>query len=189
VLTEDTVLTEDRSLIDRFVRLSDHQAFVTLVDRNLPGMRRLLYGLFRGNREDMEDAEQEIILALYRALPRYRGTASFKTYLFRFCRNRAIDILRKKGRQRRLLQRIGIHVPIETPDPEEIVVNRESKRELLNLLFRLKEEDRALILLKEVEGFTIAEVSQIIRVPEGTVKSRLHRIRARLVSMRQEVSV
>ena len=72
-------------------------------------MRRLLFGLFRGHREDMEDAEQEILLALYRSLSGFRFESGFKTYLYRFTRNKAIDIIRKKKRDRTVLQRWKVH--------------------------------------------------------------------------------
>lgn len=62
------VLEEDQLLIARFVHSNDHGAFVNLIQRHLSTIRRLLFTLFRGNRMDMEDAEQEVLLGLFQNL-------------------------------------------------------------------------------------------------------------------------
>ena len=175
-------MIDDLTLIEQFLHSADRQAFVTLIERHRPGIRRLLYSLFVGHREDMEDAEQEILLSLYQDLHRFRGSSSFKTYLYRYSRNRAIDMLRKKGRERRALQSLYGEEPSGITHPEEMVLLRESRQEILDILFRMEEEERTLILLKDVEELSIREVSEIMKLPEGTVKSRLHRTRERLAN-------
>ncbi len=144
-------------------------------------MRRLLYGLFRGNREDMEDAEQEILLALFRSLPSFRFQSSFRTYLYRFVRNRAIDILRKKERERRALERWKTEKnPARAPNPEELVLREEARGQALRLLFTLKEEERTMVLMREVEVLSLKEIGRVLGLRVGTVKSRLHRIRGKI---------
>ena len=72
-----------------------------LVERHLPRIRRLLAALLNGSAEDMADAEQEILVGLWVGLDRFRFASSFRTFLYRFCRNKAIDLLRREGRHRR----------------------------------------------------------------------------------------
>jgi RNA polymerase sigma-70 factor (ECF subfamily) len=128
----------------------------------------------------MEDVEQEVLLALIDSLPRFRFDSTFKTYLYRLCRNKAIDFLRKKRRERALLDRLASQAP-PPPDPEEEAVLRRSHQRALSELLSLPEPERSLILLKDVQGLTVDEVSFIMGIPRGTVKSRLHRTRAKVV--------
>ena len=151
--------------------------------KHIPEIRRFLYSLFNGNREDMEDAEQEILLALFQTLPRFRGDSSFKTYLYRLCRNKAIDSLRKKGRERRILRLIPRSTAVDETNPEDEAVRRSERGEILRQFRRLNREERILLTLKDVEGVSIREVSCIMAVPEGTIKSRLHRTREKLAGL------
>ena len=94
----------DEELARRFVATADHGTFVALVERHLPAVRRLLAGLFNGVAEDIEDAQQEILATLYVGMDRFRFQSSFRTYFYRLCRNTAIDMLRRKGRERRRVE-------------------------------------------------------------------------------------
>ena len=171
----------DEELIRRFVSGGDSGAFEALVRRHALQIRRLLYGLFRGHREDMEDAEQEVILALFRSLARFRFQASFPTFLYRLTRNRAIDMIRRRERERRSLERLRRgRPPGETPHPEEVAVAEMARGEAMALLGGLRVEERAVVLLREVEGLSLEEIASTLRLPKGTVKSRLHRARGRI---------
>lgn len=174
----------DEELIRRFVAGSDRAAFEALVRRHALSIRRLLYGLFRGNREDMEDAEQEVILALFRSLARFRFQSSFPTFLYRLVRNRAIDLIRRRERERRSLERLRRgHPPGDAPHPEEVAVAEVARGEAMALLGTLRVEERDVVLLREVEGLSLEEIAGALRLPKGTVKSRLHRARARIEQM------
>jgi RNA polymerase sigma-70 factor (ECF subfamily) len=170
-------LPEDKALILQFVREGNHDAFITLVRKHSGEMRRVLFVLLKGNREDMEDAEQEIILSLFQSLPSFKNRSSFKTYFYRLCRNKAIALIRKKSRARRTM---GADATVLLTDPEEDLLNKEKREEILSTLFKLKDEERDIVILKDVEGLSVKEISQILQLPEGTVKSRLLRSREKL---------
>jgi len=172
----------DEELLERFTRQGDRDAFVHLVNRHIGGIRRLLFVLFAGHREDMEDAEQEALLAIYRGLHRFSGRARLGTYLLSLCRNRAVDILRSKQRRRRMMRRVISSRPPPTPGPEEQAVERETRREALGLLLELDEDSRTVLLLVDVEGLPIREAAAALNRPPGTVKSRLHRAREKLAA-------
>ncbi len=154
----------------------------------MAGIRRLLYGLFNGNREDMEDAEQEILLALFQTLPRFKGKSSFKTFLYRLCRNKAIDMLRKKGREKHLLRFYAVETSPDAGNPETMVMKQESGREIIKRFRELNREERTLLILKDVEDLSIKELGRIMEVPPGTVKSRLHRTREKMADLLGGVS-
>jgi len=173
--------SEDFVLIRRFLRTGDPGEFQTLVERHLPSIRRLLYTLFNGQREEMEDAEQEIVLSLFQRLKDFQFRSSFRTYFYRLARNRGIDCLRKKRSQDRAAARLRLDMwNREAPDPEEQVVHREETETLLAVFQTLPSKDRQLILMKDVDGFTLEEMADILEVPIGTIKSRLHRAREKL---------
>ena len=171
----------DFLLIRRFLRTGNRGDFRTLVERHLPSIRRLLYTLFNGQREEMEDAEQEIVLSLFQRLKDFQFRSSFRTYFYRLARNRGIDCLRKMRSQDRAVARLRLGMwNREVPDPEEQVVAREETETLLAVFQTLPSKDRQLILMKDVDGFTLEEMAGILEVPIGTIKSRLHRAREKL---------
>lgn len=172
----------DDALIRRYVENAEEAAFVLLIRRYLPQLRRVLFGILNGNREDMQDVEQEVLVALCRELPRYRFGSAFSTYLYRFARNKGIDFLRKQARHKRIVQAEALRLSLEPPrtEPAPIFDHRE---ELQALLARLSPSERLLIVLKDVEGRKLAEIAEITGLPEGTIKSRLHRTRGKIMKM------
>jgi len=78
---------------------------------------------------------------------------------------------------------ISGQTPDDHNDPEEEVLKKERVNRIFELLFRLEEEEKSLILLKDIEGLSIKEIMQILGLPEGTVKSRLHRSREKLAKL------
>ena len=143
-------------------------------------VRRLLAGLLRGMREEIEDAEQEILLAVFRQLGRFRGQSSFRTYLYSLARNKALDFLRRGRRRKRRLELLRRQPAAESPDPERELLESERTARLVAAFERLRPEDRQIVLMRDVEGFSMEEMSKVLGLPVGTVKSRLHRSRERL---------
>jgi RNA polymerase sigma-70 factor (ECF subfamily) len=178
----ETTSAEDDILIRRFQSSGDPKAFQQLVERHLPSIRRLLYTLLGGQREEMEDAEQEIILSLFQSLQDFQFRSSFRTYFYRLARNRGIDCLRRKRSQERKLDRAKLSLwNRESDDPEQQALRREEGESLHGLFRTLPPGDRQLILMKDVDGFSIEEIAGILSIPPGTVKSRLHRAREKLL--------
>ena len=133
---------------------------------------------------DAEDVVQDAFVAAWRSLERFEGT-SFRAWLFRIATNRAIDLLRAKRRRGEL--------PLEPPaddDPQgwaepasgapdlvEVVAGREAVVAVEAALATVPAEQRAALLLRDVEGFSYEEIATITAVEVGTVKSRIHRAR------------
>jgi len=143
-------------------------------------IRRLLAGLLRGEREELEDAEQEVLLSVSRSLPGFRFQSSLATWIYSLARRRALDLLRSGHRRRQGLERLRL-LPADPPaDPLEPLLAGERSARLLRAFRSLSAGDRQLVMMRDVEGFSLGEIAGLIRAPEGTVKSRLHRARARL---------
>ncbi len=184
VENSEKTISEERFLLERFIRNNDKTAFVDIVKRYEESINRMLYVLFKGRKEDMEDAKQEILIALYERLKDFRFESSFHTFLYRVVKNRAIDFIRKMGRERRKIikmERLWLYT--ESPSPEDGYVREEEEREIMDIVFALKESERMILLLKDYEGFSVREISKIFNLPEGTIKSKLHRARKRVVKL------
>ena len=179
-------------------------AEVTLIERARNGDARSFEELARieeralyrhaarivGPGPDAEDVVQDALFSAWRSIRSFEGT-SFRAWLFRIVTNRALDRIRARKRRPEL--------PLDPPDDEEIVwaepaapgpdlVEMASSREALvaveEALRRVPEEQRAALLLRDVEGFAYEEIAVITSVEVGTVKSRIHRAR---VAVRNEL--
>lgn len=160
------------------------------MERYSPRVRRMLAVMFRGSPADIPDAEQEVFAALYASVSRFRGQSSLATFVYRLCRNTAVDVVRKGVRERGRLHAAARaaatgHGPAadRVVDPEAELARGETRRRVGEALDRLPPVERMLVLMKDVEDMSLAEIAAALGMPEGTVKSRLHRTRARLARM------
>jgi len=142
-----------------------------------------------GNEEDAFDLSQETFLKAYRTLASFRGEAGFGSWLYRMASNICIDFLRKKKR-RGNIQTIPLDDdgedkrPLEIPDlryePQNELEKRELSEKIRAELRGLPDEQRLILILRDVEGFSYQEISDILKIELGTVKSRIYRARALL---------
>ena len=142
-------------------------AFETLVDRYQQKM--LNYFLRMGVNTDGEDLVQETFVKLYRSRLRYRPTAKFRTYLYTIARSVWIDRVRKSDRQSRLKEAMGEEADTQLPAPAT-----EQYLDVREALGLLPERLRSVVVLSVFEGMRYHEIADILEIPEGTVKSRMH---------------
>jgi RNA polymerase sigma-70 factor, ECF subfamily len=178
--------------IDRVVRRFSLQGteddFRKIAGWASPKIRRLLFLMIGPCREDREDAEQEILLALHSGIKYFRFESSFKTFFYRLCRNKARDFIRRKARDNRRLKRSGLLLPLrEEPDPEKKVLRAQDADDIMEILRKLPAQDRFILYMKDGEELTIEEISSVLNMPKGTVKSRLHRTRKKAAMMASEL--
>lgn len=178
--------TTEAELIAR-ARAGDGDAFAELV-RPFEGKVYNLALRMCGNREDAFDLAQESFLKVYRSLGRFRGTATFSTWLYRIVCNTCLDQLR---RQRRAGIAASLDEPVEAEDgivhrevadrtfePEEAVLRTEVRREVIAAVRLLPAHHRLAIILRELEGLTYEEIAARTGTSLGTVKSRISRARS-----------
>lgn len=178
----------DTDLIKRFVDSGDEAAFAELVFRHRPFVRRIIFGVFGSWPDEADETEQEVLIALAKGLRKFSHKADFTTYLYRLTRNKGIDSLRSLIRRRRRLV-YSVQDIEDTLSPEQQSMNAENRRFLYFVLSRLKEEERSLILLKEIEGFPLKDVAELMGLPEGTLKSRLHRSRNKMIKIGKRIMI
>jgi RNA polymerase sigma-70 factor (ECF subfamily) len=193
-MTERGVSPGDWVLVER-VREGDQDAFRELVERYQARVAALALGMLK-SREDALDVVQEAFAKAYQSLDRFKGDSSFYTWLYRITFNLCIDHQRREGRM--------VQVPIEpaergdpplplpaadgtSSDPFHTTRDAEIGRRVRAAIAELTPEHRAVILLREVEGLSYEEISQVLRCPKGTVMSRLHYARRALQSRLREL--
>ena len=187
----------DRPLVERAIA-GDESAFEALVRSHQRGVYNLAYRLL-GNREDALDAAQDAFLRCYRALPRFRGDAAFRTWLLgiaiNVCRTRLTGAARRQQRRTQDLtradSRTGERVPLDLPDPgpgpESAAHAGELRGALAHALAGLSPDHREVLLLREVGELEYDEVAAALGCALGTVKSRIARARAALRLALEEV--
>jgi RNA polymerase sigma-70 factor (ECF subfamily) len=179
---------DDRELVRR-AQGEDQEAYEELVRRHQHRVFAVAGGILR-RREDVEDIAQQVFVKAYFSLKRFDQRAAFSTWLYKITVNECWDLLRKK-KVRPLVyesdlseeQAKQLITSGEKENPGPDVSERiEARERVERLLEGLDERDRLMLILKEVEGFTIEEIAEILNLNGNTVKVRLFRARRRVVS-------
>ncbi len=140
---------------------------------------RLCYFYFAGDPDAQKDLYQEISIAIWRALPGYRGEASVRTWLYRVAHNVALTHRRKQRRHAGLFKFSDPAELTRRPAPQSDAVADDRWLALRSAIFELAAEDRQLMLL-HLEGLSLAEIEAVSGIRAGTVATRLSRLRVRL---------
>lgn len=142
-----------------------------------------------GSSEDAKDISQEAFLKAYRSMQSFDERAAFSTWIYRITVNACIDEMRRrKGKQSVSLEREmeneegawALQLADERETPEQALLRREKQREILLALEKLSPEHKAVAVLRDIRGLSYEEISGILEVPLGTVKSRICRARSQL---------
>ena len=177
----------DWDLVQR-VRAGNRDAFRMLVERYQSRIAALALGMLR-NRDDALDVVQETFTRAYESLDHFKGDAAFYTWVYRIAYNLCLDHQRRDAKRRSVPLEVdnrGEDTALPLPDgpPRDLPFERASDAEIAQRLGaairELTPEHRAVILLREVDGLSYAEISAVLDCPKGTVMSRLHYARRRL---------
>lgn len=173
-------MDSDRTLVSE-AGAGSREAFDELVRR----YRRSVYNLVRvlavGD-NDAEDLVQDVFVRAYRAVGSFRGDSTFRSWLYRI----AINVVRTHRDRRRFRSESqpadfeGHNALEEIAGPEDVEESFARRRAIDRALAALPEEWRVLVVLRDVHGLTYEEIARIVKIPRGTVDSRLFRARQRL---------
>ncbi|NTX04237.1 sigma-70 family RNA polymerase sigma factor [Myxococcus sp. CA051A] len=134
-----------------------------------------------GDADDAEDVVQDVFARLAWKSPGYGGRAAWTTWLHRVMVNSSINWLRARKRRERLSLE-----PSEPLTPEVQAVGAELERHFTDAMQEINEQQRQVLHLREVRGLSYPEIARLLRIPEGTVKSTLHRARQRTFGLMEE---
>ncbi len=186
-MTELTKENQDKVLIRR-AKQGDLSAFEELVLRH----EKMVYNValrMMNHSEDAKDLSQEVFLKAYRSIQNFDERSAFSTWLYRITTNTCIDEMRRrKGKHSYSLEEelesedgsMQRQIADSGDTPEESLLREEKKDEILRALDTLSAEHKAAILLRDVRGLSYEEISEIMELPLGTVKSRISRARSQL---------
>ncbi|HEV2197947.1 MAG TPA: sigma-70 family RNA polymerase sigma factor [Candidatus Acidoferrum sp.] len=182
---------DDRELVRRAQR-EDKEAFEELIRRHQHRVFAVAGGIIR-RREDVEDIAQQVFVKAYFSLKRFDQRAAFSTWLYKITVNECWDMLRKKKVRPLVYEadlseeqaRQVISSAEKGKDVPDISERLEARQRVERLLQGLDERDRLMLILKEVEGFSIEEIAEVLDLNANTVKVRLFRARRRVVSQAQ----
>lgn len=176
---------EDAVLAAR-ARDGDTPAFVELVGRHQDRVFRFVLRM-TGSRDDAMDLTQETFMKAWQAMPRWRPEAKFGTWLLQIGRNGALDLLRRRGMVGFDALEADAPVPDHAPGPEQQMRTRQRYELLETALQAIAVEHREVLLLREIEDLSYAEIAATLGVAEGTVKSRLARARMALLEQHRRI--
>ncbi|GAA2237228.1 RNA polymerase sigma factor SigM [Streptomyces amakusaensis] len=176
--------TSDQDLLGRHVA-GDPNAFGELVRRHRDRLWAVALRTL-GDREEAADAVQDALVSAFRAAHTFRGQSAVTTWLHRITVNACLDRARKAASRKtspvddteRFERLLEPHESAEAPAERQ-----DLNRELLAALAKLPADQRAALVLVDMQGYPVAEAARILEVPVGTVKSRCARGRARLLPM------
>lgn len=183
-----TIGFADSVLVER-TRTGDMQAFGLLVAKYQDRVFNMVCRMV-GRREDAEELAQEAFLKALEKISQFRGQSKFYTWLFRIAVNLAISHRRRGGRIKfqsldaennfSATQAGALAEAKGTASPECTVMAAEARSRVVEALEQLDDESRIVVLLRDIEDMEYSQISEVLAVPMGTVKSRLHRARLEL---------
>jgi RNA polymerase sigma-70 factor (ECF subfamily) len=186
--TPYTMSLAERLLIARLIE-RDEQAFSEIVRLYGDKVFSLIYRML-GNRQEAEDVAQDVFITVFKTIDSFRGEAKFSTWLLRIAANHAKNRIKHLARRpteggdpedvsqvRVSNDRPGPPVQSQIESPDKLLEAMEIERLMQEEIAKLPEDQRLLVALRDVEQLSYQEIEEITGLPEGTIKSRLHRAR------------
>lgn len=192
--SSDVVPPEKDDILVALATKGDKDAYRQLVEKYQSKVMGLAFEVVR-NREDAEDITQETFVKAFLSLGGFKGQSSFYTWLYRIAYNMSVDFKRKLNR------RGGVHVEFKdtlpkgsggraeaesgqeslqdslaasAEGPQDALIRKETAAKLREVFKELSDEHRSVMTLREIDGLSYEEISDIMGIPKGTVMSRLH---------------
>lgn len=164
-----------------WVKAGDQVAFRELVERYERRVFGVIFGILR-NRENAEEIAQEVFAKVYFSIRTFDGRCSLYTWIYRIAVNECYGFLRKQRRKLACESHISDDMCAVTADMHPRPDRATIERDFVNkLLARVAENDRLLLLWKEVEGLSLEELVKLTGLNKNTIKVRLHRTRQLLM--------
>ena len=178
--------TDDNELVKR-VCMGETQLFRLLIERHQQHIFNLCYRMLR-QFEEADDATQDTFLKAYRSLKQFRGDARLKTWLCQIARNECLNRLRHENMaslDQQLTTDYSFQIADPTPSPLELIEQQETQSIVHDAINKLPHQYRLVIALFHLNGLSYEEISQVMEIPMGTVKTHIFRARELLKSKLQ----
>ena len=170
---------KDQENIIARARRGDADAFEQLVVAYREHVDRIALRMC-GNAADADEAAQEAFLAAWKGLPNFRGDSRFSTWLYQLTTHAAIDLMRREKRQIAADDITEVNAADPAPSPQQQAEQSEQREIVRDAILQLAPEQREVVVLRFMEELSYEEIGAVLKLPSGTVKSRLNRAKAQL---------
>mgnify|MGYP000892149186 CR=1 FL=1 len=166
-------------------RNGDVKAFETIIEDYQKKVFNIALRMI-GNHDDASELAQEVFIRIFKSLKNFKGESSLSTWIYRITTNVCLDELRKRKNKNIVSLdedvkqddgEIKRQVEDARPTPDVIAEKNEVRRVVKEAILSLPEDQRTVIILRDIQGFSYDEIAKIMNCPEGTVKSRINRSR------------
>jgi RNA polymerase sigma-70 factor (ECF subfamily) len=148
--------------------------------------------------DDVDDVIQEVMLRIYKGIKKFKGDSSLSTWIYRItvnvC-NTLYEKYKKKNEKTFSVENnnseddVEIDIPDKETDVQKEVTQEILYEKILKALEKLSEKERVLIRMRDIDGLSYSEIAEILGIPEGTVKSRLHNAREKFKKILEEEGI
>jgi RNA polymerase sigma-70 factor (ECF subfamily) len=181
-------LSENEKYLLGLSKKGDIEAFEMLMEKYQKKVFNIALRLL-GNHDDASEVTQEVFIRIYKSIGSFKGESQISTWIYRIATNVCLDELRK--RKRKWVMSLDeeyhkengdyiIQVEDNKPTPDVIMEQKTIKNAVNNAIDKLSEKYKLIIILRDLQGFSYEEISDMIKTPVGTVKSRINRARLQL---------
>ncbi len=181
----------EEKLVER-LRKRDEAAFTELMELYQVKVFHLLFRML-GDKEEARDVAQDVFYTVFKSIDSFRGDSKLSTWIYRVatnhCKNRIKYLGRRARGQKQEFNELSEQDSVESATmqtsskidrPDQVAEGKETESIVQRALSSLDEEHRTLVVMRDIEGMSYEEIQSITGLPEGTVKSRLHRARLAL---------
>ena len=194
-MAENNVLylrNDDRDYVNRIID-GEERAFNELVNKYYGNVYSLAYRMLN-NAEDAKEIAQDAFVKIHKSLPNFRGNASLKTWIMRITLRLSLN--KRRDRSRSAWERLGLNrdgkpklLFSRSQSPEAKLISDEIDNQVRNLIDGLPENMRQIIILNSFEDLSYDEIGQILKIPIGTVSSRLYSARKLLSAQLKKANI
>jgi len=171
-------MKNEEELVEEAIE-GNEASFELLLRPYRQGLLSMAYRM-TGDLEEAKEVCQEAMIKIYKYLHRFKRGKRFKSWIYRITVNSAYDFLRRKKKEEELIEK-GKRFAFQTsPDPEEQLLNKESRARIEACLQKLSPKEKAVFLLREGEGFSVEEASEILGCSSLSVRTHLSRARQKI---------
>ena len=165
----------DHSHLAEFVQNGHEESFQVIAKRWYPAIYRFAYSYF-GNRDDASEIAQKTLIKVHQNIRSLKKAESFKSWIYRIANNLCLDELKRAGRRKsEPLSLIPKELQLSESTPVTDVEAKELNLLIRQALNQLPEEIRTVVILKQFEEMTFNEISDVLKIPDGTAKTRMYK--------------
>lgn len=180
-------MSDNEALLLKKIKEGDIRSFELLISEYQVYAYNVAYRML-GNEEDAKDITQEALIKVYKSIHKFKETSNFSTWLYRIVMNTCKDELKKRKEVTLSLDKeietddgtVSLEIGDERLNPSVVVERNEVGHVVQEAISALPDANRIVIVLRDIQGLSYEEISQVIKEPIGTVKSRINRGRGQL---------